>query len=207
MELNEVVITRRSIRKFKSEKISNDKILKILEAGNLAPTASNRQPWKFLIVQRSTLDRMRELLNLSFKERLKDIGPEKMHDAIKDLSIPTDKSGNKIEGLNGFYETLGNAPIAVIVYVEKNEDFWIYNNNLCDASAAIQNMLLTAWNEGIGSCWMTGPLKKKEKEIKKFLEIDEDQLIVGIIPFGIPEYIPKCPPKQNVTQKTKWFHI
>jgi len=47
----EVVKNRRSIRKYKSEPIPKEKLEMILEATRLAPSAANRQPWHFIIVQ------------------------------------------------------------------------------------------------------------------------------------------------------------
>ncbi len=41
---------RRSIRNFKKDKVSNDFILKILEAGRYAPSAENNQPWRFYVI-------------------------------------------------------------------------------------------------------------------------------------------------------------
>jgi nitroreductase len=205
MDLYEAIETRRSIRKFRSEAIPKEKILRILEAANLAPTAINRQPWNFLIVDRSTLDQMREVMDLSFKERIEEMGRTAMNQRIKDLRIPADESNDKVEGLNEFYRTLGGAPVAVVVYVDKVSDPWQFKNNICDASASIENLILAAWNEGIGSCWMTGPLKKRASEIKAFLGITEDKEIVGIIPIGIAAHIPKSPPKEDVKTKIRWF--
>ena len=42
--------TRRSIRKYKDQKVEEEKIQKCLEAARWAPSASNKQPWEFLIV-------------------------------------------------------------------------------------------------------------------------------------------------------------
>lgn len=50
MNVMESIRSRRSIRAFKNEKISEDKILKLLEAARLAPSAGNRQPWIFILV-------------------------------------------------------------------------------------------------------------------------------------------------------------
>lgn len=50
MEVFEAIKSRRSIRTYKSEPVPEDKINKLLEASRLAPSASNRQNWKFLIV-------------------------------------------------------------------------------------------------------------------------------------------------------------
>lgn len=205
MDLYKAIKTRRSVRKFKGEAIPKEKILRILEAANLAPTAANRQPWNFLIVSRSSIDQMYEIMDRSFKERLEEIGKTVMAERIKNLSIPINKSNDKVEGLNEFYRTFGGAPMAIVVYVDKENDPWQWKNNICDASAAIENLFLAAWSEGIGSCWMTGPLQKKEKEIKAFLRIPEDKEIVGIIPIGIPAYTPKSPPKEDIRSKVKWF--
>jgi len=205
MDIFETIKTRRSIRKFKNITVSKEKIMKILEAANLAPTASNRQPWNFLVVNRSSLDQMNEIMDRSFKERVEEIGRTVLNQSIKDLPIPVNELSDKVEGLNEFYRTLGGAPLAIVVYVNKETDPWQWKNNICDASAAVENLILAAWSEGIGSCWMTGPLKKKEVEIKAFLKIPENKEIIGIIPIGTPVHIPESPPKADIKTKVKWF--
>ena len=50
MEVFEAIKSRRSIRTYKSEPVPEDKIEKLLEAARLAPSAGNRQNWKFLVV-------------------------------------------------------------------------------------------------------------------------------------------------------------
>ena len=49
----DVVRKRRSIRKYSSEKVSDEKLANILEAALLAPSGGNRQPWKFIVVRDS----------------------------------------------------------------------------------------------------------------------------------------------------------
>ncbi len=52
---------RRSVRKYKSTPIPKEHLTKILEAANCAPSPSNRQAWKFLVIQeRETLDKIKE---------------------------------------------------------------------------------------------------------------------------------------------------
>jgi len=53
MELFEVIERRRSIRKFKKTPIIQEDLKRILEAGRLAPSGSNRQPWRFIVVRES----------------------------------------------------------------------------------------------------------------------------------------------------------
>ena len=51
MELNECIKGRRSIRAYTAEPVSKEQINAILEAGTWAPTAMNRQPWNFIIIE------------------------------------------------------------------------------------------------------------------------------------------------------------
>ena len=50
MSLLDVVLSRRSIRKYEQKKIPSEVLGKILEAGRKAPSAANRQPWHFIVV-------------------------------------------------------------------------------------------------------------------------------------------------------------
>ena len=50
MEIINAIKQRRSIRKFKDVSISKKQINEILNCGRLAPSAKNRQPWKFVVI-------------------------------------------------------------------------------------------------------------------------------------------------------------
>ncbi len=56
-----VIMKRRSVRKFKPDSIPDSALLKIINAARMAPTSGNQQPWKFLIVRdRNKIDEMKE---------------------------------------------------------------------------------------------------------------------------------------------------
>ena len=59
MEFKETIIKRQSIREYEDKPVPQDKLNRILEAARLAPSGSNRQPWKFIVVKDS--QRRREL--------------------------------------------------------------------------------------------------------------------------------------------------
>ena len=63
MDVFEAIKTRRSIRKYRSESIPDEKLGLILEAARLAPSAANRQPWRFIIVQNA--DRKKALAEVA----------------------------------------------------------------------------------------------------------------------------------------------
>jgi len=147
MEVKEAIKTRRSVRKYKAKSVSKETILELLGAANLAPSATNRQPWEFVVVHRSYLDRLDQILREAFTERVASVSEDNMRQAIKDLSIPVDESGDKLKGLGYFYRTLGAAPMAIVVCVPRETDPWVWKNSISDAAAAIENLLLAAWNK------------------------------------------------------------
>lgn len=51
MELKEAIMTRKSIRDYEDKAVPEDKLLRVLEAARFAPSASNRQRWKFIVVR------------------------------------------------------------------------------------------------------------------------------------------------------------
>ncbi len=55
MDILDVIRTRRSIRKFEEEPLSEDLIVKILEAGRWAPSGMNNQPWRFAVIRDEVL--------------------------------------------------------------------------------------------------------------------------------------------------------
>lgn len=62
MDIIETIRTRRSIRKFTSEPVTDDQIRTILEAASMAPSAGNAQPWQFVVIRdRDILDRVKSI--------------------------------------------------------------------------------------------------------------------------------------------------
>ncbi len=55
MDALEAIAARRSVRKFKPDPVPRDVLLRVLDAGRLAPTAHNDQPWEFVVVTDAAL--------------------------------------------------------------------------------------------------------------------------------------------------------
>jgi len=140
MEFFEVIQKRRSVRSLEKIKSPGEDILKILEAGRLAPSGRNAQVWEFIVIDDENL--------------IKELG--KIQSFISDSSVV----------------------IGVIMNPEESK-FWIE-----DASAAIENMLLTITYLGYASCWVEGTLLKKEEWAKRLLGIPEEKRLIALLPIG-----------------------
>lgn len=55
MQVMEAIKARKSIRAFTDQEVEQEKLMQVLEAGRLAPSASNQQRWKFIVVKDETL--------------------------------------------------------------------------------------------------------------------------------------------------------
>ena len=72
---------------------------------------------------------------------------------------------------------IANAPLAIAVAIEGAKNPYI------DATRAVECLMLAAWGEGIGSCWVGGIDRPKVKEL---LGIPEETELITVVPFGHP---------------------
>ncbi len=176
------ILTRRSVREFTGEAIKKDDVLLLLKAGMSAPSAVNRQPWAFIIVEkRETLGTLNAVL--PYAKMLSKAGA-----AIVVCGLP-DKS------------RLINAAAKIIADVKLN-DFWV-----TDCSAATENILLAAHALALGAVW-TAVFPKDDlvKSVRKILSIPDDIIPLNVIPIGVPVNKNE-PPKDKFKEKNIHWEI
>jgi len=198
METLDAILQRRSIRKFTNQEIPKEIVEKILSSAVHAPSAKNRQPWKFIVIT----------------------GQEK-NDMIKAISkgIENEKSGkgllpNSLCYISGTENTLlamKQAPITVLVFNTEENGLWSTANaverklfdiaNIQSIGAAIENMLLTATDLGIGSLWICD-IFFAYREICQWLN-EENQLIAAIS-FGYANECPDSRPRKRLEDVVEW---
>lgn len=188
-ELLDIIQSRRSIRKYKEKEPDTDSIKRILQAGSMAPSNGNSQPWEFIVAK----DKYRKRICNEFYNFSKEYIPKASY-------IPEDKKKSMLE----YAKDLGGAPCHIIVSYPNLEDNIKKEQALKSSCAAIQNILLQAHAEGLGTVWVGSNLNQSEN-VKKILNIPEDRLIAGIIPLGYSEMMPQTPPRTAIKEKIKWL--
>jgi nitroreductase len=183
------ILKRRSIRKYKNQEVPKEKIKKVLEAANWAPSNGNSQPWKFTVTKGEYVDKVCNV----FYNWAKDYIPNAPY-------IPKEK----VPGMLKYAENFGGAPVHIIVTHEIYEDEIKTKEALMAASAAIQNLCLAAWEEGLGTVWIGGHVLYAE-ETREILQLSENQEIVGIIPIGYPDENPAATERMDLGQKVEWL--
>ncbi len=153
----QVIETRKSIRKYKKDLVPRETIEKVLVAGMHAPSGKNRQNWRFFVVEGKKRD---EYLTLSQKSWLgiKDVLEKRLKPSLYQFT-------------ERFFFTLGDAPVIIFCY-SMNDQEEHYLTSIGSVYMAVENMILAAVAEGLGTCSMGAPLEIKD-EVDRFLNIDK----------------------------------
>ena len=98
---------------------------------------------------------------------------------INDLAL---RSG-MISKVNFFIK---DAPVVIIACADPAKSGTMNNQDyyLVDTTIAFQQMMLSAWNHGIGSCWLAA---FNEEKVREILEIPQNIRVVALSPFGYPK--------------------
>ncbi len=183
-----LVEDRRSIRKFKKERIPKEIILRLLNAAMYAPSGKNYQNWRFIVVQGQKRE---EYLKYSQKTWLgvKDRLEKKLKPSLYEFT-------------ERFFFTLGDAPVVIFCY-SHNEPDERYLTSIGSVFMAVQNLNLAAVVEGLGTCTMGAPLEIKS-EIDDFLGMNQrpeyqsgNLELLCAVALGYPDHQPPKAPRQT----------
>jgi nitroreductase len=186
MDVFEAIRNRRSIRKYKPDSIDDEKVEKILEAGRWAPSWSNTQCWRFIVVRDPEAKAELTTALLPFKFPDKEI-PNPAINIINTVPVvivvcaEMGKSG----GPPGAPRADGN------FFTDKGDWF------MFDTALAVQNMVLAAHALGLGTV-IIGTLDASRAE--KVLGVPEGYRVVTLFPVGVPEREGKTPPRNELSE-------
>ena len=187
---------RRSIRKYKEQDVPKDIIEKILQAGILAPSSKNRQPWRFIVMTGATKADMVSVMRCGIER-------EKQAPLLPD-------SSKYISGAEYTAKIMQQAPVTIFIVNPLGADLQkqltpeerIYE--ICNAQsvgAAIGNMALAATGLGLGSLWICDTYFAYP-ELKEWLGIDGEIFAALIVGYADEE--PAARPRKTLEEVTEW---
>jgi coenzyme F420-0:L-glutamate ligase / coenzyme F420-1:gamma-L-glutamate ligase len=169
---------RRSIRHYEARQPSDAALVRILASAAQAPSAHNRQPWRFLLVADRN-DKVR--LANAMGARL---AADRRRDGDAEAAIAADVARS--------FQRITGAPIVLVValtladmdrYPDEDRARAEWLMAVQSTAMAGQNVLLAAAAEGLGACWMCAPLFC-EPEVKRALSLPADWEIQGLVTLG-----------------------
>ncbi len=204
----EVMNSRRSIRKFQQEIPSRDVIERLIEAAITAPSASNKQPWRFLILTNNdTKKRLADAVRAAVNRIAAHIEPdfEKSFRAYGDYFTRFEEAPVVIIPLYRPMTLLSNMLDDDLSKQDKNGITHMENNSgLISTSLAMQNLLLMAHELGLGASGMTGPLVAQDS-IRDILALPASWEVVAFVPVGFPAEAPDPKPRKSIEAVTRWL--
>jgi nitroreductase len=190
LNTREAIAARRSVRAFKSDPIPDEALQAILQAATQAPSAKNRQPWRFVVVKGEDRAEMVRVMR---------------------EGITQTKAQGEDPGSSGWTANImEQAPVTVFVFNPHGTYPWLPHSidqifqdliNVQSIGAAIQNMLLAALDLGIGSLWICDVFYAYG-ELCQWL--GEKAQMVAAVSFGYPGESPAARPRKPVDQVARW---
>jgi len=193
-KLHNFLRTRRSIRRFKPDPVPDSVIENILSTATFAPSAHNRQPWRFCVVT-----------DLSVKQKLANaMAIEFKHDLEND-QLPQTEIQKRITRSR---ERIITAPVVIILSVDMT-DMDVYpdeKRNKAEYLMAVQSvanagmqMLLAAHAEGLGGVWVCSPLFVQET-IQDILDLPKTWEPQAMFFLGHPQDIPEARARKPIKE-------
>ncbi len=164
------IYLRRSVRDYRPADVPDDILKELIKAGTYAPTAVNKQPWRFVVVK--NMDTIRRLSDRAKKSWLDSAGK------VDDPHMKQIVGAMKMPEFNIFH----NAPVLVLIFSAPDAYSPQY-----DCALAAENMMLAARSLGIGSCWIGfGMPLGNDKEVLDELKVPEGHKLMAPLIFGYP---------------------
>lgn len=182
MAFSEVLLKRRSIRKYIDKPVEVDLLKGIIHESTLAPSAGNEQPWKFIIVQNTAI--------------LKEISEACKKTLLTRIAANPNDYAKKYERMlqNDTFNIFYNAPCLVLILAESN-----VKNLLFDCTLAASYLMMSAAAKGLGTCWINFARELKNPALLDLIGVPEKHTIVAPIIIGYPAIEPSPPKRKTVT--------
>jgi len=180
MNVTEALFSRRSVRRYTSEPVPHSLMDALLNAATWAPSAHNRQPWRFAVSDDAAV---RARLAQAMGDRLrKDLAAE----GVPEAAIEADAG-------RSYARITGAAAVVVLCLTMADMDTFADERRATlermmavqSAAMAGQNLLLAAHAAGLGACWMCAPLFCPDT-VRAVLDLPDDWEAQALITLGWP---------------------
>jgi nitroreductase len=192
MDVKDAIALRRSIRRYKTDDVPREALLDVMEAAHLAPSGTNHQPWRFVIVK-----------DPSVKAQIREVG----HDqkfltqapviivCCADISVYEKNTRKRVEELaavgalnpDKVNEYPGYSAPMDGVALKKHQGMALFN-----VALAMENIALRAVSLGLGTCVVQHMSARKVAEI---LNLPQNLVVGALMTLGYPDEDPKPRPR------------
>jgi nitroreductase len=192
LNCHDTILQRRSIRKFKERPVPEEYIEIMLEAARQAPSGTNRQPWRFVIIREEEKEAIAPavvqpfvlqapvvfICCLDHKAYIRELTEQRLLELVEARVV--DKKAA---------EVIYNRKIPAAV-----DDVILPPSAFIDLGIAVEHMVLTATALGLGSCWVR---LVDTTMLHRLLSLPDNIEVVALLPVGFPDQSPRPRPRLN----------
>lgn len=192
MELKDCINIRHSSRSYYKKSVKKNYVLKIINSARLAPSAANRQNWYFIVLQNEAKERVAFLME-DYLKKIKKIIKCKEH-----ATLEYDPSLSVLESI----EVIKQASTLILVF--RNYDESWFQGDYLSIGAAVEHMVLSATDLGLGSLWLRDVIYLR-KEITNLFNLNDMELVTGLA-IGYAKKEKYRAKKKNIEEIMRWYN-
>ncbi len=180
MEYPELLTKRRSVRDYEDKEVPLDTVIQVINESCLAPSSSNGQPWRFVIVTDRAV--------------IKRLSDESKRNLLREIERDTRSTSSRYEArlrdpdFNVYY----NAPCLVFIAGPKD-----LRSIETDCALAAAYLMLSASDRGLATCWIGLGRFIEDEELRDLIGLSETDRIVAPVIIGYPKRIPAVPQRSG----------
>ncbi|SEA42839.1 Nitroreductase [Thalassobacillus cyri] len=191
MDVFEAVTKRRSIHDFKQEPVDSGILKEIFAAAAWAPTHRMIEPWEIEVIQKEAASSFADLIIDSYLR----MGYAEGYEEKKKCKL-----------MEGIKQHILSIPHHALIYMEKDKDLRLYEEDYAAVCAFIQNVQLLAWRYGVGVLWTSNPYIYDAGFASSWGIDPKKHKIVAVLQMGYPNKIPEPKNRTPITNKLKFMN-
>ncbi|QYR20360.1 nitroreductase family protein [Paenibacillus sp. sptzw28] len=197
---------RRSVRKFTDEPVTTEQIRELIDCARYAPSDTNSQTWKFVVITNKTkIKAIEDLTWVQLHSRAERAEAQGLNKEARLL----------LKSFGPYATAFSDAPALIVClatpYASKfrdrifdpiglvGDEVW-REEGIKSSCLAAQNLMLAAHAMGLATCPMTGPVLLAEKQLKEYLGIEEHLDVNMVIALGYPSETPGKLPRKEIDE-------
>lgn len=208
MELEEAIKTRRSIRKYRDADVSMESVMKAISLACWAPNGGNFQSWHFFVVKnRELINRMADALQEKMDRMCQwpEVGEYCETFQRYSRNACFFRSAGVVIGVaHGDYQSPADKVLQRRGDTDPEAREMIENRSTISSKiqavgGLVATLLLALHQEGLGACWMAGPMLAR-RELEKMLGVPDNMGLFALVPVGYPLEIPEPGPRKPLKE-------
>jgi len=197
MDVKTAIVQRRSIRKYKQDPVPDELVQELLDAARLAPSGTNHQPWRFVVVKDQSVKG--QIQAAAFDQKFLSDAPVLLV-CCADLMTYSRDTRKRLQEL---IDAGVMGPEAFDAYpdVDKPKDMDALKpmipHAMLNVAIATEHIALRAVSLGLGTCWVQF---MKARKISQILDLPENIVVTALMPVGYPDQNPAQRPRVALEQ-------